>query len=160
MSPVPERIHSLRKSFHYAFRGIAFCVKNERNMRIHVVAGTYVLCFSPFFHLSAAEYAVLFVTIAMVMAAEAFNTAIEAGINLETQGYDHLARIGKDVAAGAVLISACFAVAVGLVLFLRSAVLLGILLYLITHPFWGIVAVLSVPAALVFVFAFPFTRPR
>lgn len=148
-------VRSLAKSFRNAFRGIVFCVKNERNMRIHLSAAAYVLVFSPFFHLSAAEYALLLTVICMVLSAETVNTAIEAAINLQTQWYDNLARIGKDVAAGAVLICAVFAVAVGLVLFLRPPVLLAIVCFLIGNPLWGVLFLLTLPADILFIIGRP-----
>lgn len=153
---MPQRIRSLHKSFRDAFRGVAFCVKNERNMRIHMVVGAYMLCFSPFFHLSAAEYAVLLLTIALVLFAETVNTAIEAVINLQAQWYDNLARIGKDVAAGAVLICAFFAAVVGFVLFFHPATLLFIVEYLFSHLFFGFLFLVSLPLSGVFIFFFPF----
>ena len=153
---MPQRIRSLHKSFRDAFRGVAFCVKNERNIRIHMVVGAYMLCFSPFFHLSAAEYAVLLLTIALVLFAETVNTAIEAVINLQAQWYDNLARIGKDVAAGAVLICAFFAAVVGFVLFFHPATLLFIVEYLFSHLFFGFLFLVSLPLSGVFIFFFPF----
>ncbi|ADU26741.1 diacylglycerol kinase family protein [Ethanoligenens harbinense] len=153
---MPQRIRSLHKSFRDAFRGVAFCVKNERNMRIHMVVGAYMLCFSPFFHLSAAEYAVLLLTIALVLFAETVNTAIEAVINLQAQWYDNLARIGKDVAAGAVLICAFLAAVVGFVLFFHPATLLFIIEYLFSHLFFGFLFLVSLPLSGVFIFFFPF----
>ena len=65
------------KGFLYAFQGIAYCISHERNMRIHTVALLYVSAFSLFFQLSRVEYAVLFLTFALVMMAEMVNTAIE-----------------------------------------------------------------------------------
>lgn len=153
---MPGRIRSLRKSFRDAFRGVAFCIKNERNMRIHLVVGAYMLCFSPFFHLSKAEYAVLLLAIALVLFAETVNTALEAVINLQAQWYDNLARIGKDVAAGAVLICAFFAAVVGFVLFLQPATLLFIIEYLFSHLYFGFLFLISLPLAGIFIFLFPF----
>lgn len=157
---VTQQVRSLRRSFRNAFRGVAFCVRNERNMRIHLVAGAYVLAFSPFFHLSKAEYGVLLLTIALVLCTEAVNTAIEAAINLQAQWYDNLARIGKDTAAGAVLICAAFAAAVGFVLFFRPATLLFIIEYLFGHLFFGFLFLVSLPLAAVFIFFFPFQVRR
>lgn len=153
---MPKRIRSLRKSFRDAFRGVAFCIKNERNMRIHLVVGAYMLCFSPFFHLTITEYAVLLLAIALVLFAETVNTALEAVINLQAQWYDNLARIGKDVAAGAVLICAIFAAAIGFVLFLRPAILLFIVEYMFSHLFLGFWFLISLPLAGAFIFFFPF----
>lgn len=157
---VPQQMRSLRKSFHCAFRGLFFCIRNERNMRIHLVAGGYVLAFSPFFHLSRAEYGVLLLTIALVIGMEAVNTAVEAAINMQAQWYDSLARVGKDAAAGAVLVCALFAAAVGLVLFLRPAVLLFIVEYLCVHAWLGLLFLASLAGALWFIFFFPFQMRR
>lgn len=153
---MPERIRSFRDSFRYAFKGIAFCIKNERNMRVHITAAVYVLSFSPFFHLSATQYAILFLTIGLVIFAEALNTAIEAVINLEAQWYDNLARIGKNTAAGAVLVCAFASVLVGVALFWRPATLLFIVEYLCSHLVFGLLFLASLPVASIFIFFFPF----
>lgn len=153
-----RNVRSLGKSFQYAFRGVRYCIRNERNMRIHLTFTAYVLAFSPFFGLTRGEYAALLIVIGLVLATEAANTAVEAFVNLQTQHYDTLARIAKDVAAGAVFITALFALAVGLVLFLRPDKLLGILRMLLENPLAGLVFLLSVPAALLFIFCFPFRR--
>ena len=65
------------KSFKYAFRGIIYCINNERNMRIHTVAALYVLFFSFFFEMSRLSYAAVFIAISMVISAELFNTVAE-----------------------------------------------------------------------------------
>lgn len=88
-------------------------------MRIHLSVAALVFPFSLVFGLSAAEYALLFLTIGAVLAAEAINTGMELIIDLVMPAYHNLARIGKDVAAGAVLLMALGAVAVGGCLFLR-----------------------------------------
>lgn len=147
-----SKVRSLARSFKYACRGILYCVKNERNMRIHLVTTAYVLMFSLFYSFTQTQYILLLLTICLVLFAEGVNTAIEAIVNLETQSYDSLARIAKDVAAGAVLICAIFAVIVGIILFLKPATIIYIVHYLIDNPFWGILFLLSIPAALVFIF--------
>ena len=68
---------SFLKGFAYAFQGIIYCIKNERNMRIHTVAELYVLIFARFFAFTREEYALLLLTIGGVMSAEAMNTAVE-----------------------------------------------------------------------------------
>ena len=94
------------KSLRCAIRGIVRCLRNERNMRFHTMAALYVLFFSGFFGLSRAELAVLFVTIGAVLSAEVFNTAAEDLCDYVSPGFAR--RIGsvKDLAAGAVLLSA------------------------------------------------------
>lgn len=149
-------VKSLARSFRNAFRGIAFCIQNERNMRIHLTVGAYVLVFSPFFYLTAAEYAVLIVVITLVLVTETVNTAIEAAVNMQAQWYDSIARVAKDVAAGAVLLCALSAVVIGCILFLRPAVLLRIFFFLTDNLFCGALFVISLPLAVLFIFR----RPR
>lgn len=117
------------KSFRYAFRGIVYCINNERNMRIHLVVAMYMLVFSAFFKLSGEGYAVLFLTIAGVMTAEMFNTVAEELCDLDAASFHPVVRIVKDMAAGAVLIAALFSVAVGVSLFWQPAVFESILNY-------------------------------
>ena len=122
MNKIDQERRALFKSFLYAFRGVRFCVKNERNMRIHLAAAVFVTAFSLVYGLTPGEYAVLFLTIGAVIAAEAVNTAIEAVVNLESPSYNELARIAKDVAAGTVLLTALTACIVGFCLFFRFIV--------------------------------------
>ena len=119
MNKISQERRALFKSFLYAFRGIRFCVKNERNMRIHLAAAVFVTAFSLVYKLSAVEYAVLFLAMGAVIVCEGINTAMEAIVNLESPAYHDLARIAKDVAAGAVLVSAITAAIVGGCLFLH-----------------------------------------
>lgn len=107
----------LLKSFQYAINGIAFCVRHERNMRIHIVAMLYVAFFSQFYDLMRSEIILLIITCALVMITELVNTSIEVIIDKVSPNYSPLAKISKDIAAGAVLLSAISAVIVGLVLF-------------------------------------------
>ena len=108
---------SFFRGFKYAACGVIYCIKNERNMRFHTVAALYVLIFARFFHFSRAEWVLLLVVIGGVMAAEAFNTSIERLSDRVTEKKDKLIKQAKDTAAGAVLVLAVFAAAVGVVLF-------------------------------------------
>lgn len=108
---------SLINSFKCAFKGIAFVVQHERNMRIHMVFVLYVAFFSAFYDFSKTEIAVLVITCALVMILEILNTAIEVIVDKVSPKYSPLARVAKDAAAGAVLLSAVMAVIVGAVLF-------------------------------------------
>lgn len=155
-----ESVKSLAKSFKNAFRGIQYCIRNERNMRIHLTAAAYVLSFSGFYCLSSTQYILLLIVIGMVLFAEAVNTAIEASVNLQIQCYDSLAKIAKDTAAGAVLISAVFAAAVGIILFLKVSIILKIIFFLLSHPLWGGIFILSLPLSGIFIFCFPFRHFR
>ncbi len=105
------------KGFKYAFCGIIHCIKNERNMRFHTVAALYVLVFARFFSFTKTEYLIVLLTIGAVMALEAVNTSIEELCDRVTQNRDERIKRSKDAAAGAVLIMAVFAAAVGILLF-------------------------------------------
>ncbi|MBS6599862.1 MAG: diacylglycerol kinase [Clostridium sp.] len=104
-------------SFNSAINGIINTVRTERNMKIHLVAAILVLIACFFFDISKMEFLILAITITMVMAAEVVNTAIEAVVDMSTNYYHPLAKIAKNAAAGAVLITAINAVIVGYVTF-------------------------------------------
>lgn len=110
---------NLMDSFNFAFQGIIYALKTQRNMQIHFVATIVVLLMSLFFHLTRLELVLLIATIAMVLVTEMINTAIEAAIDLMTDQYNIFAKIAKNVAAGAVLIAAINAVVVAYLLFFQ-----------------------------------------
>lgn len=140
------------KSFGYALRGIGECIVHERNMRFHLVAAGFVLYFSKFYGFDRREYLLLLGVMALVLVCEALNTAIEATVNLCTKEYRENARIAKDAAAGAVLLSALIAIVAGVVLFWDPAVIGFIWEYHFTSPLRGILLVAAVAAALIFIF--------
>lgn len=112
------KIHfSLFDSFKCAFKGISFVLRHERNMRIHLVAALYVAFFSAFYNFSRSEIVLLVITCALVMILEVLNTSIEVIVDKVSPKYSPLAKIAKDTAAGAVLLSAVMTVIVGIVLF-------------------------------------------
>ncbi len=150
-----KEIRSLVKSFSYAFRGLWFCIRNERNMRIHIVSSVLVLLFSLIYGLTRVELAVLSVTLGLVMMCELINTAIEALVNLESPSYDNLARIAKDVAAGAVLVCAFAAVGVAIALFLRPAKLAAAIATILGTPMYTMGFLLIFVVGLVFIFKGP-----
>jgi len=107
---------SRTRSFGYAFRGWWHVLRTQRNAWIHAVISTAVIVVSLWLRLPPRDLAVLLVTIAMVWAAEFFNTAIEAVVDLASPLQHPLAAVGKDVGAAAVLIAALAAVGVGLLI--------------------------------------------
>ena len=113
MNKLQKAIHG----FFCAFRGIAFCVRHERHMRIHLVATAYVLYFASFYDFGASEYAVLVLTCLLIMVLELINTSIEVVIDKVSPKYNVFAMIGKDIAAGAVFLGAIGSVAVGVIMF-------------------------------------------
>lgn len=139
------------KSFKYAFRGIVYCINNERNMRIHTVAALYVLLFSLFFELSRERYAILFLTISAVISAEIFNTVAEELTDMSAASYNPLSRIIKDAAAGAVLVCAIFAVIVGVCLFWQPPVFATIFAWFTARPVLLLLLLLSVAASIVYI---------
>ncbi len=110
-------MHRLIRSFGYAFQGIGHSLKTQANLRIHVAITLAVIVAGLWLQLSPIEWAILVVTIMIVLSAELFNTAIEAAIDrVGSEPHPH-SKIAKDAAAGAVLISAIGAVIVGLLIF-------------------------------------------
>ena len=115
--------NNLPDSFKYAFAGIANTLKKERNFKIHVCAAICALGLSIFLKISAVEFVCILISIAMVLAAELINTAIEAVVDLCVGDKLHsLAKAAKDAAAGAVLITAINAAAVGAAVFLKRLI--------------------------------------
>lgn len=101
------------RSFNHAYRGIIYAIRTQRNMRFHVIAALAVLVVSLLIGVSAIELSVLVLVIMVVFITEMFNTAMEFAVDLVTQEYHPLARLAKDVSAGAVLVSSVGAVLVG-----------------------------------------------
>jgi|SRR5579883_1255271 diacylglycerol kinase len=100
--------------FGYAFHGLWYALRTQRNVRVHLAAAIIVTITGILLRVSALEFALLYVAIAGVFIAEMFNTVIEICVDLAKPEYHPLARIAKDVAAGAVLLSALLAVVIGL----------------------------------------------
>ncbi|MEL6863829.1 MAG: diacylglycerol kinase family protein [Bacteroidota bacterium] len=108
----------LINSFGYALNGIRLMFRSEANARIHLSVFVLVLLAAWFFELSAVEWALVLLSSALVFAAEAFNTALESLTDLVAPAPHPLAKKAKDVAAGAVLLTAIGASLVGGIIFL------------------------------------------
>jgi len=108
---------SLVESFNYAVEGIIHVLRTHRNMRIHFAAAAIVLVLALWVGVSRLELVVLLLAIAFVLIAEMVNSAIEAAIDVATSSFDPLAKLAKDIAAGAVLIASINAIAVGYLVF-------------------------------------------
>lgn len=104
--------------FKYAAEGIVHVFRTQRHMRFHFLTLVLVFVVSLIAKLAREEIIVLLFTVTLVLMAEMFNTAIEAIVDLVTQTYHPLAKFAKDIAAGAVLIAAINALAIGSLLFL------------------------------------------
>ncbi|MCK9371478.1 diacylglycerol kinase family protein [Candidatus Dojkabacteria bacterium] len=106
------------KSFTHAFRGIGVLIKSTHNFWIHIFIATVAVILGFVLKISHIEWMVLILVSGFVMITEALNTAIEIDIDLTSPNYHPYAKDTKDVAAGAVLISAITAVIIGLIIFL------------------------------------------
>jgi diacylglycerol kinase (ATP) len=104
-------------SFRYALQGVLQGVKSQRHMRFHFFVAVAALLAGTIMRLNRAELLVLLFAVSLVIITELFNTAIEAVVDLVTTTYHPLAKVAKDVAAGAVLVASLNAVVVGLLLF-------------------------------------------
>ncbi len=111
---------SLIESFNYAVAGIIYALKHEVNMKIHSFITVIVLISSIFFDFTKIEILILLFSITLVIMAELFNTAIERTVDLITDKYHPLAKAAKDIAAGAVLVTAINSVVVGYLLFFEK----------------------------------------
>ncbi len=105
------------KSFVYAFAGLRYAVSSQRNMRVHLGLAVLAVGLGVWLRISPVEFAIIFVVIAGVIVTEMINTVVEAVVDLVTDHYHDLAKIAKDVAAGAVLVNAILAVIVALFVF-------------------------------------------
>lgn len=105
------------RSFRFAFAGLVYLWRTQRNARIELAVGACAVAAGLVLGLSAAEWAVLFVTIAVVLILESLNTVLELAVDLASPAIHPKAKAAKDLAAGAVLIVALASVAVGLALF-------------------------------------------
>lgn len=149
------RKRTLRDSFGDAARGILHTLKTERNARIHLTAAAYVLFFAPRLGVSRAEFAVLCLAIALVIAAETFNTALEMLCDYAQKSYNRFIGTTKDIAAGAVLICAVFAAFVGVAVLWRPEALLALAAEIFTVPLYCVLFFVSLLVAALFVFAGP-----
>lgn len=112
---------SLQKSFIYAWEGLSYAFHTQRNFRLHTIAGTIAIALAFYLQFRLEQIAILLLTIGFVVGAELLNTAIESVVDLTVQNsYHELAKIAKDCAAGAVLVSAFVSIGVGLLLFIPA----------------------------------------
>ena len=116
---------NLFTSFRYAWAGILYAVRTQRNFRIHLAIALLALSLSIMLRITALEAAVVVITISVVLIMELMNTALESVVDLTVgQTYHELAKIAKDCAAGAVLISAIAALLVAGFIYLPPLIVL------------------------------------
>jgi diacylglycerol kinase (ATP) len=112
---------SVIESFNFAIEGVIHVLRTQRNMRLHFAAAVVVIVVAVAVGVSKIELSLLMVSIAFVLVAEMINTAVEGAIDAATTSFDPMAKLAKDIAAGAVLIASVNAVAVGYLVFAGKA---------------------------------------
>ncbi|WP_240695663.1 diacylglycerol kinase family protein [Candidatus Chloroploca sp. Khr17] len=112
------RLSRLIASFKYAFQGLGYLVRTQRNAQIHCFAALVATLLGALLRIERWEWLILVLTMTLVLAAEGVNTAVEATVDLATTSYHPLAKIAKDVAAGTVLLCAGGSIVVGCLIFL------------------------------------------
>ncbi len=123
---------SLLHSFKYALEGIGYTLRTQRNAKIHITVAAAVVVVGAWLRVAPVEWGVLFLTIGAVFSAEMLNTVVETIIDAQIEEFHPLAKIAKDVSAGAVFVMSVIAVLVGLCilgppLWARLAPILGFL---------------------------------
>lgn len=113
-SPItsPNRV----KSLGYAVAGWLYMLRRQKNTRIQSVASVAVVALALWLQIDLTSWAILILTITMVWMAEFLNAAVEACVNLATQDYHPMAKVGKDVASAAVLLAVVASILIGLLL--------------------------------------------
>ncbi len=103
-------------SFRYALAGWLYMLRYQKNTRIQAAATLLVVAVGLWLQIAPGEWAVIVLTVAMVWMAEFINAAIEAAVNLASPDVHPMAKVGKDVAAAAVLLGAVASALVGLLI--------------------------------------------
>lgn len=117
-----KKSKNIIESFKYAFEGLFFGLKTIRNIRIHLFFAFLVVLGGIFFKISSFEWLISLVFIALVISLELVNTAIEETVNLAMPNIHPVAKIAKDVAASAVLVSAIISMIAGFIIFIPKII--------------------------------------
>lgn len=139
------------KSFGCAIKGFFGAVCSEGHLRFHLVAAVYVLVFSSFYNFTAAQWAVLIILIALVIAAELVNTAIENTCDAVTTEQNEHIRRAKDMAAGAVLVLSIAAAAIAVIFFWNLEVIKNIFAYFSQNIPMLILLIISAVVSVLFI---------
>ena len=106
------------KALKNALRGVKLLITKERNIKIQLVAAILVTILGILFKISITEWCILVITMFLVLITEGLNTAVEKTVDMITEEYSECAKNVKDIAAGAVLLSAISSVIIGIIIFL------------------------------------------
>jgi len=139
------------KSFGCAIKGFFGAVCSEGHLRFHLVAAVYVLVFSSFYNFTAAQWAVLIILIALVIAAELVNTAIENTCDAVTTEQNEHIRRAKDMAAGAVLVLSIAAAAIAVIFFWNLEVIKNVFVYFSQNIPMLILLIISAVVSVLFI---------
>lgn len=113
-----NRSRSRLQSFRHAFAGLWYVLRTQRNAWIHAAITTSVIFLGLWIELDRYDWAIIMIAICFVWLAEIINTALEAITDLASPEQHPLARVGKDVGAGAVLLASITAIILGLLILL------------------------------------------
>lgn len=102
--------------------GINYVIKNEINFRREVILGIIVLILSYVLKISKIEFIIVLIMISLVLTTEIVNTSIERTVDLYTKEYKYLAKVAKDVSAGAVLVISIFSLIIGIIIFVPKII--------------------------------------
>ena len=112
----------LKNSFKYAIQGIKSALKTEQNLKIHFIVTVLAIILGVVLKINFTEWAICFLLFGFVITAELLNTAIEVTGDLAMPERNEKAKLAKDIAAGAVLVSAIVSILVGIVIFLPKII--------------------------------------
>ena len=112
-----EGLHGFFASCGYAWRGISFAIRSQRNFRIHVIAAVLAVAAAVFFRFGQVKMILTLLTVSFVIVAELLNTALEFALDLVEAREHPVVKTAKDIAAGGVLLSVVVSVLIGLLLF-------------------------------------------
>lgn len=156
-------IESLFKSFLYAFKGFGWMVTHERNFRIHLTCLAYMFYYLlryDFFSVSRTDLAILLLASGLVIGGEMLNTGIEKADDSVSKEKRHTIAVSKDVAAGAVLVFAVFAVLCGITILWQPTAFEKLFKHYAEKPLNILWFALSVVAFTLFIFKFDFSKEK
>ncbi|KKW01830.1 MAG: diacylglycerol kinase [Parcubacteria group bacterium GW2011_GWC2_49_9] len=107
-----------RRSFQYAFRGLAYVARQEQSFRLHIIATVLVIALMLYLGVNLREAVILFMVITSVLVLELINTIFESLVDMLQPRIHHLAQVIKDIMAAAVFIASVGALIIGLLIFI------------------------------------------
>ena len=111
-----RHLRRILKSFSFATEGLGYLLRTQSNFWVHCLVAALVVLFAVMLRTDPAETAVLLLAIGLVLVCEAFNTGLEAVVDLASPAHHPLAKVAKDVAAAGVLVAAVVAALTGLLI--------------------------------------------